>query len=322
VPVFGRAPQFNNHRQPARTSEHRPYQTDLPPRPPHGAASRSGPVSQALSGKRGSSVVRRRRRDGPHPLAQPSLLMGERRDVGLGVGELRRPEQRVVRAGLHAEPAVHARREVDREAVRDVAHPLPPAPRRAANGIRAGTGSVVTAPRCSRPRRRTGPACAELSPRHSPGDVGTEFVPRRRAGDAGAVLVPRNGLLVRLDVDAPVRAPPSAQHACRAVPPQQRAPAPAAGRRAPPRGRPARHAAPPPPGTPGGARRRARGTLRSPGSFAPGHSFAALAAGTKSLRSGCPATPPGSSNGAGCGWPSKTTPNISYVSRSCHAAPR
>src|SRR5262249_18990622 len=185
---------------------------------------------------------------------------------GFGAEDPSPHDQPVLGAALQAVTGVHEKREVDREVVKGVAPPLPPAPRRAANGIRAGTGSVVTAPRCSRPRRRTGPACAELSPRHSPGDVGTEFVPRRRAGDAGAVLVPRNGLLVRLDVDAPVRAPPSAQHACRAVPPQQRAPAPAAGRRAPPRGRPARHAAPPPPGTPGGARRRARGTLRSPGS--------------------------------------------------------
>src|SRR6185369_7011231 len=58
-------------------------------------------------------VVRRRRRHGPHPFAQPALLVGEGRDVGLGVGELGRPEQRVVRAGLDADPAVHAQREVE-----------------------------------------------------------------------------------------------------------------------------------------------------------------------------------------------------------------
>src|SRR5439155_15073293 len=119
---------------------------------------------------------------GPPRLAQLGLLMGERRDVGLGVGELRRPEQRIIRAGLHTDPAVHAQREVDREAVEDVAHPLPPAPSRAphqiraAGGIRAGTKSAVTA------LRRGGLW--------------------RRTVLAGAVLVPRHRLLVRLDVDA------------------------------------------------------------------------------------------------------------------------
>jgi hypothetical protein len=49
------------------------------------------------------------------------LLVGEGRDVGLGVAELGRPEQRVVGAGLDADPAVYAQREVDREAVEDVA---------------------------------------------------------------------------------------------------------------------------------------------------------------------------------------------------------
>jgi len=58
-------------------------------------------------------VVRGWRRHGPHPFAQPSLLVGEGGDIGLGVGELRRPEQRVVRADLHADPAVHAQREIE-----------------------------------------------------------------------------------------------------------------------------------------------------------------------------------------------------------------
>ena len=44
----------------------------------------------------------------PHPVAQPVLLVRQVADVGLGVLELRRPEQRVERARLDADPAVHA----------------------------------------------------------------------------------------------------------------------------------------------------------------------------------------------------------------------
>jgi hypothetical protein len=56
--------------------------------------------------------------------------------VVLGVLELRRPEQRVERAHLDADAAVHAQREVDREAVEDVARP------RAAALLGGGTVSL------------------------------------------------------------------------------------------------------------------------------------------------------------------------------------
>lgn len=76
-------------------------------------------------------------------------------------------------------------------------------------------------------------------------------------------------------------------------------------------------------GTPGGSMVRRFGPpcSDSPGSFAPGHAFATRAASTKSLRSGWPSKPSGSSSGTRCGWPSKPMPNISCVSRSCQAAP-
>jgi len=79
-------------------------------------------------------------------------------DVDLGVLELRAPVEGVERADLNADPAVHAQREVDGEAVKDVALALTPA-----------FGGC------------------------------------------------RERLLVRVDIDAPVRALPGAQHAVRAV---------------------------------------------------------------------------------------------------------
>ena len=61
----------------------------------------------------------------------------------------------------------------------------------------------------------------------------------------------------------------------------------------------------------------------SPGSLAPGHGLATRAASTKSLRSGCPSNPSGSSSGSRFGVPRRSrSPNISWVSRSCQAAPR
>src|SRR4051812_18841107 len=78
-------------------------------------------------------------------------------------------------------------------------------------------------------------------------------------------------------------------------------------------------------GTPGGSIRLRPGApvswSLSPGSFAPGQALATRDASTKSLRSGCPSKPSGSSSGTRLGWPSKTTPNISKVSRSCQLAP-
>jgi hypothetical protein len=47
--------------------------------------------------------------------------------VDLGVLELRAPVQRVERADLDADAAVHAQREVDGEPVEDVALPVAPA---------------------------------------------------------------------------------------------------------------------------------------------------------------------------------------------------
>ena len=79
------------------------------------------------------------------------------------------------------------------------------------------------------------------------------------------------------------------------------------------------------------ARRRARpaggsacalgrlGRRDSPGSFAPGHGLATRLASTKPLRSGWPSNSGGSSSGRA--GPGKPMPNISYVSRSCQAAP-
>src|SRR5262249_57570207 len=209
-----------------------------------GTAGPCVPAAGASPGWRGPLVLRGRRRHGPHPFAQPALLVGEGRDVGLGVGELGRPEQRVVRAGLDADPAVHAQREVDREAVEDVAHPLPPPPRWGAGGILA------------------------------------------------AVVRPRHGLLVRFDVDAPVRALPRAQHAHRAVLLQQGDHAPAAGRQAIGGGRPPRPARPPPPGPRGGPPPRAPGPARPPPAFPPAPPPAPPAPPPRPLRPGGPPPPP------------------------------
>ena len=96
---------------------------------------------------------------------------------------------------------------------------------------------------------------------------------------------------------------------------------------APPSGRAAVGPTPRGPGTPadapcdGSDPPHGRAASDSPGSLAPGQALAARAASTKSLRSGWPSKPSGSSSGTRCGWPSKVRPNISNVSRSCHEAP-
>lgn len=76
-------------------------------------------------------------------------------------------------------------------------------------------------------------------------------------------------------------------------------------------------------GTPGGSiwRRFGPPCSDSPGSFAPGQALTTRAARTKSLRRGWPSKPSGRRSGSRPGWPSKVTPNISWVSRSCQAAP-
>ena len=55
--------------------------------------------------------------DGLHPLAEAVLVVQQVGDAGLGVLVLGAPEQRVERADLDADAAVHAERVVDVEAV-------------------------------------------------------------------------------------------------------------------------------------------------------------------------------------------------------------
>src|SRR5215203_3163388 len=59
----------------------------------------------------------RRLRHRLHPLAELVLVVQQLGDAGLGVLILRAPEQRVERAHLDADAAVHAQREVDVEAI-------------------------------------------------------------------------------------------------------------------------------------------------------------------------------------------------------------
>src|SRR6478672_13728082 len=54
---------------------------------------------------------------GLHPLPEAVLVVEQVGDAGLGVLELGAPEERVERAHLYADPAVHAERVVDVEAV-------------------------------------------------------------------------------------------------------------------------------------------------------------------------------------------------------------
>src|SRR6266545_676117 len=77
-------------------------------------------------------------------------------------------------------------------------------------------------------------------------------------------------------------------------------------------------------GTPGGRIRvrLAAPDSDSPGSLAPGQILATRAARTNSFRSGYPSNSGGSSSGRRPpGWPGKSMPNISCVSRSYQAAP-
>ena len=83
-----------------------------------------------LGGVGAAGVERGRRRDGGHPRPEPVLLVEQVADVELGVLELGAPVQGVERAHLDADAAVHAEREVDGEAVEDVALAGPAARRR------------------------------------------------------------------------------------------------------------------------------------------------------------------------------------------------
>src|SRR5918994_5386905 len=67
----------------------------------------------------GADFQRLRLGDGLHPLAELLLVVEEIGDVGLGVLVLGTPEQGVERADLDADPAVHAERVVDVEAVEE-----------------------------------------------------------------------------------------------------------------------------------------------------------------------------------------------------------
>src|SRR4051794_104839 len=68
----------------------------------------------------GAGLEGRRLGDGGHPLVQPFFVVEQIGDVELGVLELRAPEDGVERAHLHADPAIHAERVVDVEAVEDL----------------------------------------------------------------------------------------------------------------------------------------------------------------------------------------------------------
>ena len=271
-------------RAPASVSSTRPSRSGRKPAeyPPR----RSGDLTSRLPGRRGTLLVPGGRRHGPHPFAQPVLLVGEGRDVGLGVGELR---------------ATRTARRTGRP--------------------RCRSRSTCTA----RSRSRSGRArCVPAAARAPPG----------RGRDPGRRLCPGHGLLVRVDVDAPVRALPRAQHAHRAVLLQQRDHAPAAGGQA--IGSAYRRSCRPPSvghvAAPGGGRgtggaaapaRAAQPGRRSPGSFAPGHVLRRPGGQHEVLAQRVPLEPVGQQQRRQvAGAPSKTTPNISCVSRSCHAAPR
>src|SRR4051812_41464269 len=75
----------------------------------------------------GSTYVLRRRfrwlGHASHPAAELRSLLQKGDRVRSGVLVLRRPEQRVERADLDADAAVHAQREVDREPVENRLHP-------------------------------------------------------------------------------------------------------------------------------------------------------------------------------------------------------
>src|SRR5215204_2815421 len=72
----------------------------------------------------GADFERLRLGDRLHPLAELLLVVEEVGDVGLGVLVLGTPEQGVERTDLDADPAVHAERVVDVEAVEEADRPL------------------------------------------------------------------------------------------------------------------------------------------------------------------------------------------------------
>src|SRR3954464_11827720 len=93
-----------------------------PPSPARRWWCRRGAGGGATTPLPGPSAPGGGRWDGPHPLAQLLALVGEAEEIVRRVLELGRPEQRVERADVDADAAVHAQRVVDREPVEDVAH--------------------------------------------------------------------------------------------------------------------------------------------------------------------------------------------------------
>ena len=129
-------PQRGMHELPARHRRARADPTAMAPnsdeddsvavtrRPPPSAW---WPRTRRLLGRLDRGVERLGRRDGPHPLAQAVLVVRQVADVSRRVLELRRPVQRVERADLDADAAVHAQRPVDVEACRARSAAVPPA---------------------------------------------------------------------------------------------------------------------------------------------------------------------------------------------------
>src|SRR5215216_6440245 len=81
-------------------------------------------ASRSLLLALGADFERLRLGDRLHPLAELLLVVEEVGDVGLGVLVLGTPEQGVERTDLDADPAVHAERVVDVEAVEEADRPL------------------------------------------------------------------------------------------------------------------------------------------------------------------------------------------------------
>ena len=219
-----------------------------------------------LPGQRRARVVRGRRRNGPHPVPQPVALVGQPRDAGLGVAELRRPEQRVVRDRPRRRSRSTCTARSRWRTGQHVAHLGPPrrgaragaAPPVTARRIRPARVPCVTRCRCTSPGTPARTACRPCSSPPAADDAAAA------RGQGGAAQ--RAGASLAVPCLAHHRSPDSASST---------------------HGLAAGHGGGQPSGTPGGTSRRlARGTSRSPGSLAPGHSWAARAASAKSLRNG------------------------------------
>ena len=133
-----------------------------------------------------------------------SLLVRQVADVGLGVLELRRPEQRVERADLDADAAVHAQREVDGEPVEHVAA----ARSRAARRRRPASTPCASRCRCTSPGTRGRTACRPCSsPRAARSRRGCAAA--GRAATSGYCAVCARCSIVDSVVAMPCTSPPS-----------------------------------------------------------------------------------------------------------------